>query len=197
MKKKLVFSVIVLVIVCALCLTACNNYSSQLQDIQALLKVSYSEITLNVTTTASGIELKGIYTLTFEDDKTIVNYSFDRLNDLSLDGDNADTYLTKVTGTVEVVDGEIVNGDTSVTLPDDIDFHGMSFKQAFFKNCTMTGAKFDADVVNTKGFTGYKNFVCTDMHVTVVYNKKALSKIAITYVSEEGSDVSITYLFTK
>ena len=196
MKKKILFSVVALALALVL-LTACTSYSSTLQDISKLLKVDYSEVTLNVTTKTSDFTLKGIYTLTFAEGKTNVDYSFDRLNDLSLDGENEDSYLTTVKGRAVVENGNVIEGDASVELPQELDFSGISFKQAFFKNYKMTGAKFEADVTDAKGFTGNAGLICKNMHVTVLYSKESLSKLTITYLSENGSDVSITYLFTK
>ena len=196
MKKKLFF-VIATILLCALCLAACDSYASSVQDIAELLKVNYSSVTLNITTTTSGVTLKGTYKLTFEEGKTTVDYDFYRFNELSVDNDNAEGYQTRVMGSAVVQDGYIVEGDQSVQLPNEINFNGISFKQAFFSNCTTTSTKFEGTVVNPKGFTGNQSLVCSDMRVKVLYSKEALSQIAITYVSEKGSDVSVIYLITK
>lgn len=197
MKKKIVFTAIALALTLVLLAACGGGYNSTLQQITKLLKVDYSEITLNVTTVTSDYTLNGIYTLTFEGDKTTIVYSYDKLNDLSLDGNNADSYVTKVSGRAVVENGVIVEGNKAEQLPEEINYNGITFKQAFFENYTMTGATFEADVKVPKGFTGNNSLVCSNMHVTVMYSKVALSKIAITYVSEKGSDVNITYLFTK
>ena len=196
MKKRLVLLAV------ALCLAltvfgACENYASALQDITQLLRVDYSEVSLNVTTVTNGVTMTGIYTLTFDGDATIVEYSYDRFNELNTDGNNAGEYFSKVTGVATVVDGKVVEGDSSVTLPQEIDFGGLSFKPAFFARGAVNGTSFGADVVNPRGFTGNIDMVCTDMRVTVIYTPTALSKITITYTSDAGSNVSITYLFTK
>ena len=197
MKKKLLFALIALSLTLVLLLTACTSYSFTLEEITKLLKVDYSEVPLNVTTTTDGITLNGVYTLTFEGDKTIVDYSFDKLNDLDINGDNANGYLTTGKGSAVVENGMVVEGSAAVELPQEVDFNGLSFKPAFFENYSMTGAKFEADVKAPKAFLGNYRLECRNMHVTVLYSKDALIKIAITYVSENGSDVSITYLFTK
>lgn len=196
MKKKLILTVIALTLTLLL-LTACNSYGSTLQDITRLLKIDYSKVTLNVTTTTSGVTLEGVYVLTFEEDATTIDYSFDKLNDLSMDGDNAGSYIDTVKGKAVVKNGVVVDGNLTEQLPQEVYFNGISFKQAYFENYTMTGAMFEADVKNPKAFMSNNKLVCSDMHVTVLYSKDALSKIEITYHSENGSDVSITYLFTK
>ena len=196
MKKKILLSVIVLVLV-LVCLTACNKNTSTLQDMTDLLKVNYSKITLHVTTTASNVELKGVYTFTFEKDKTTVEYSFEKLNELSLEGGNADEYISTVTGKAVVQNGNIVEGDTSVTLPQEVTLERISFKQAFFTNQKVTSNRFEADVKYPKGFTGNSNLECSNMHVKVLHRKDSLSQIAITYDTQSGSNVNITYVFTK
>ena len=194
MKKKFLLAIIALVMALT-CLAACSNYASTLQKVQSLFNVDYSEVVVNIDTTTSGITLNGNYTLTFNDGKTTVEYAFDKLNELSDDGNNADGYKSRVTGTAVVQNGQIVEGN--VKLPDAVDFSGISFKQAFFANYTITGAKFEADVTNPRGFTGNSDFVCSKMHVKVLYTQEAIGTMVITYVSEGGSDVSITYSFTK
>ena len=198
MKKKILLLVIALVLVTALaCLAACDHYASSLQNIQSLLKADYSEIVLNVETKTNGITLNGNYTLTFDGDKTTVVYEFDRLNELDVNEENADSYLTRVKGSAVVENGKVVQGDTSVDLPQEVNFSGMSFKQAFFTNATTTNAKFEADVSNPKGFTGNNSLACTNMHVKVLHKANALTQMIITYVAQNGSNVTLTYLFTK
>lgn len=194
MKKKILILVIALVIALT-CLAACDDYTSSLQQIQSLLKVDYTEVVLSVVTTTNGVTLNGSYTLSFDGDVTTVVYDYYRLNELDKNGNNADSYLTRVQGVVTVQDGKIVDGDESVDLPQEVNFGGISFKQAFFTNVNTTAAKFDADVSNPQGFTGNNSLVCSDMHVMVMYSQTALSTIVLNYVSERGSDVKITYSF--
>lgn len=197
MKRKSVLLTIIALTLTLVLFAACNSYDSTLQQLNRLLKVDYSEVKLTVTTTSQDITLTGIYTLTFDGDKTVIDYSYDKLNGLDINGNNADSYVSTVSGHAVVEDGMIVEGNTAEQLPQEINYNGLSFKQAFFANYTMTGAKFEADVKVPKGFTGDKDLECSNMHVSVLYNNTAISKIAITYVSEKGADVSITYLFTK
>ena len=196
MKKKILLTVIALVLA-LVCLTACNKFESALKNVTSLLDVKYSKIALHVTTTTNGFELKGVYTFTFEKDKTTVDYSFDKLNELSLDGNNEEEYISTVTGTAVVKDGVIVEGDTSLELPQEINLQRMTFRSTYFKNYTITSSKFEADVSNPKGFTGNKELKCSNMHLKILCRKDALSQIAITYLSEGGSKVKITYVFTK
>ena len=101
MKRKILFVAIVLA-VAMVCLVACGGNAASLQQIQSLLKADYSEIILNVSTTTSDVTLNGNYTLTFDGNKTTVVYDFYRLNDLDVNGDNADSYLSREQGSVVV-----------------------------------------------------------------------------------------------
>ena len=189
MKKVFIALVALTLALVLLCFAACDKYAGALQDINTLLKKDYSSVTLNVTTTTKGVTLEGIYVLTFDGDKTNVEFSYQKLNELTMDG--GESFVSTVTGKAVVQNGKIVSGDETLDLPKEYDFNGLSFKQAFFANYTVTGSKFDADVTNAKGFVN-GDLVCSDMHVTVLYSKTAISKIALTYLSEKGSEVSIT-----
>ena len=196
MKKRILLVVIALVLVTMLLtLTACDNYADTLHKINTLLDADYAEVNVNVTTkTAGDYTLNGIYKLTIEQDITTIEYSYNRFNELSWEG-NADTYLETVSGTAVVQDGVVIEGDASEALPQ-VDFNGISFKQAFFTNYRATGNKFDADVTNKRGFLGNSDFACTNMHVTVTFTTRSVTKLVITYVSDNGSEVNVTYLFT-
>ena len=191
MKKKLLLVAMVLV-VALVCLSACG-YQSTLDEITKLLNANYSKITLNIETTQFGVTLKGIYNLTFDGDTTTIVYSVEKLNEPSADG--SANFKTTETGTVVVKDGKI-EGESS-NLPDAVYYGGINFKQAYFKNIQSKGVRFEADVTNPKGFTGNRELKCTKMHVKVLHKKDALTQLVITYVAENGSNVDITYLFTK
>lgn len=196
MKKKLLLIIIALVLALMLVgLVACDSYAGTLQKINTLLDADYAEVKIiTETKTSSGYTLNGVYNLSIDGEVTTIEYSYDRYNELSFD-DNRDTYLETVTGTAVVQDGVVVEGNSSEALPQ-VDFNGISFKQAFFSNYTVTDNKFDADVVSVGGFLGNNNFTCNDLHVTVTFTKTAVNKLVITYESAKGFSVSITYLFT-
>ena len=196
MKKKILLIVIALMLVVTLlALTACDNYSDTLQKINTLLDADYSEVSVNVTTKLAGdYTLNGIYNLTIDEDYTTIEYSYDRFNELSMDG-NSDKYFETVSGKAIVKDGKVIEGDANEALPE-VDFNGISFKEKFFSNYTVTNTKFDADVASTRGFLGNNTFTGSHMHVTVNFTAKSVTKLVITYVSANGAEVNITYLFT-
>ena len=206
MKKKITL-LIALLVVAILAFAACSNGPSvaDLQNINDMLKLDYSVVKVIINTTTSNATLNGAFTLTFNGDDTTISYQFDRRNTFVVDGSgNASEaqggYIVREEGEVVVRDGKVIKGDTSVDLPiDQLTIGGFSFKQAFFSNATNDKAKFEADVVNPQNFTGNSSLVCSDMHVVVVRNvsAKALTSIELTYVSENGAQVKINYLFTK
>ena len=204
--KKRIIALFALLTVVALCFAACNTPSLEdLQNINDLLKVDYSKVTVVVSTKTATAELNGNFTLTFDGDVTKVEYRFERINSFDVDdnGNIADAegdFIETVEGEVAVRDGKIVDGDTSVDLPlDELTVGGFSFKQAFFSNSTLQKAKFEADVINPQQFTGNSGLDCTDMHVVVIRNTaaKVLTSIELTYTSENGAQVKLDYLFTK
>lgn len=196
MKKKILLLIIALVLALTI-LAACSSYSATLDKINELLKVDYSEITIEVATTAKGYTLNGVYKFTFEGGQTTIDYSFDRLNELDVNNPNPDEFITRVTGRAVVQDGVIVEGGESLNLPATADFNGIKFKETFFDNYSIDKNEFNADVVNVKAFIGNNSVVCNDMHVRVLYNKDSLRKITLTYTSGNGANAEITYRFTK
>lgn len=197
MKKKLLPLLVIALVVALTCLTACNALSSTLNEINKLLRVSYSKITLNVETTYSEVTLKGVYVFTFDGDTTTIEYTVDKLNEPNTPDGLNDGYKSTVTGTAVVVDGNLVENSTNTDLSEASSLGGISFKPAFFKNCKTTNVRFEADVAQPKGFTGNKDLQCTNMHVKVLHKANALTQMIITYVAQNGSNVSLTYLFTK
>ena len=205
MKKKITV-LFALLTVALLCLVACGNPGvKDLQKINDLLKIDYSKVTVVVSTKTETVELNGNYTLTFDGSDTNIEYKFERVATFDVDsnGNIADAngdFIETVEGTAVVRDGFVVDGDKIVDLPiEEINVSGFSFKQAFFSNANINGAKFEADVTNPQQFTGDPALVCTNMHVIVIRNTNAntLTSIELTYTSENGAAVKISYLFTK
>ena len=195
MKKKILFLTILLVFA-LIVLSACTSLSATLDEITKLIKADYSEVMLNIETVSPEVTLTGVYNFKFVGDTTTVTYTVEKLNELSMSGGNEGFKHTE-TGTAVVSKDKLVEGDTELDLPQGTYFGGMNFKPAFFKNYQITSVKFEADVVNPQGFTGNKTLQCSKMHVKVLHKDNVLTQLIITYVAQNGSDVSIIYLFTK
>lgn len=198
MKKRIILVSAILVLA-LVCLSACNGYNKQLNAIDTLLKADYSSVKISVSTDMSDIKLNGEFTLTFDKGTTTVDYIYEELNELDVNGNNSDSFKSTQKGTVVVNENNvIVSGSKKVLLNlQQLDFSGLSFKQEFFSNVTATATTFDADVSNPRGFTGNDEFECTNMHVKVEFQQDRLTSIAITYVSSANSNVSVDYFFTK
>ena len=175
MKKKFCVAAIAFALVCMLTgLVACTDASSTLKILDEALSQNYSKVTVNVNSVKDGVELNGTYNITFQEDGAVVEYTFDKLNELDPDGDNDDGYIGKVTGTATVRDGKLV--EDNVDLDEIVvEYHGFSFRQMYLDNGL---------------------FVCTDMHVDAIFGNERLIELKLTYVSEQGFDVEVTYLFT-
>ncbi len=196
MKKKFCVAAIAFALVCMLTgLVACTDASSTLKILDEALSQNYSKVTVNVNSVKDGVELNGTYNITFQEDGAVVEYTFDKLNELDPDGDNDDGYIGKVTGTATVRDGKLV--EDNVDLDEIVvEYHGFSFRQMYLDNIKAGKSTFSADVTNPKGFVGNGLFVCTDMHVDAIFGNERLIELKLTYVSEQGFDVEVTYLFT-
>lgn len=204
MKKK-IFVVFALLLVSLLVFASCDLGTVNFQKFNDLLKIEYSEVKVVINTKTATEELNGTFTLKFAADETTIEYNFEKISTFEIGQDGSITapdgdFITKKQGTIVLRDGEIVEGDVDVELPDELDVYagGFSFKQAFFANAVTQNAKFEADVVNPQGFTGSNTLVCSDMHVVVFQNLNAgtLSNIELTYTAN-GADVTINYFFTK
>lgn len=195
--KKIIFISVALVLV-LVCLVACNNVGQTLSDITELLNSDYSSVTVKVTTETAQVTLNGTYIFNFDGDTTTIEYSYDKLNELSADGNNADSFKSTVSGTATVQGNSATEDGVTVDLPlSDLDFAGLSFKEGFFENIKASATKFEADVIEPKGFTGNNTFVGSDMRVAVTFNADSLTDITITYVSSSNANVTVSYSFTK
>ena len=191
--KKFWITVAALTLVALLgCFAACDGSGEMLSEINDALRKGYDTLTVEVITEKDGVELNGLYNVRFNADGATVKYSYDKLNELDF-GDNADEYVTKVTGEAEIADGKIV-GDEKLDFGP-IDYTGFNFKSAFFTDVKVSKLSFSAKVVNPQGFVGNVGFDGTDMYVETVLNGDALAKLLLGYVSAEGFSVTVNYLF--
>ena len=203
MKKKILV-IFALLTVALLCLTACNSVSAKdFEKIGEMLHKDYSEIKVLVSTKTANATLEGSFTLKHNaDGSTTITYKYDRINTFDSDGNltgSTGEFIVTESGEAVVRNGEVVLGDTTVDLPDELNISGFNFKQAFFKNAVIQNARFEADVSDPQNFTGNATLVCSKMHIVVISNTvdNVLNRIDLTYVSDKDAEVSIQYVFTK
>ena len=186
MKKSMIVLAAVLLLF-TLCLTACNDHSGEMRDINLLLRKDYSKIDVTVTTVNNGYMLEDVYSFENVDGQTNVTYVITRLN--SFESSNGtvtapDEITTKYEGSAVVQDGTIISVKGEPITPEalqSVSFTGMSFKVPYF----------------TKKFLGNDGFDGTDMHVVVRYTQDGIHRIVLTYAGVSGSEVSIVYVLTK
>lgn len=195
MKKRILLVVIALVLALA-CLTACVDNGGTYSTINKLLEVDYSKVIVDVTTDINGVELTGKYILTFDGDVTNIKFDYEELNELSFDGDNSG-FKKPISGTAVVRNGVVISSSQEADLNTaQLNFTGLSFKPAYFKNVTATSKEFEADVVSVSGFLGASQLNASNMRVKVEYFSAAIVQININYLSSEGAEVSISYKFS-
>ena len=192
MKKRLLLLVIVLVVAFT-CLAACGANQSTLDTISKQLKMSYSKIVINISTTSNGVTLSGRFDVSFNGDTTTIDFQYEQLS--KFDGSSAPSgFKTTVTGRATVVGSNVtVEGDTD-ELPWDKLTMGFTFKSAFFKHVKTADGIFEADVSNPQGFVGDSNFVGSGMHVYVKYGS-VLTQLRLRYTDDKGAAVAIYYTY--
>ncbi len=193
--KKISVIVFAILMCALLCLAGCSNTLSYSQ-LNKALGLPYSKLQLNVSVKKSGVTLNGSYAIAYNGDNATVQYTYDRLNTLSVDGTNADAPLGHVTGTVQVNNGA-VTGDVQPDLDlSFVNYEGFRFDKGFFAEVEATKTTFKAKVTDPKGFLNNSDFACSDMSVEATVNGKALSKLTFTFTLPDSASVSVNYAFT-
>jgi len=187
MKKKIFALVILTVALFTLC--ACSDAYADLNKLSAL---NYGEIKITVNTSYGGETLTDVYEVNNDGNKSVVNYSVERLSEVSLDG--VGDYKTVKKGSFTAENGKIVGGE-------EIDFEaaaysGFKFNKAYFTDVKTSNGEFEAAVKSPAEFMGKPNLNCNNMKVTVTYGE-TLKSAVITYTSANGAEIEITYTFAQ
>lgn len=195
MKKT--FFVIITLVLAMVCCVACTDQGGY-KAIEEAFEKQYSNVNINVTVAKDGVTLKGEYKLSLwyngnQISYATVDYSYDELNKLSLDGNNGESYITVVSGQKKVSDGKL---DSVEINGIQLDYGGFRFKTDYFENVYLSETVFETDVVDVKSFVGNDAFDGTDMHVRLTYSPEQLETVSITYISATGAKVSVNYSFT-
>lgn len=197
--KKLTKNVCIFVIaICLLfALCACNN-DKIYNLLNEMTNAEYSAITLKVTSSKDGDSLQNVFSINFGEEETIVNYTCQKFATFG-DSDAVSIptdYIVTSTGSVIIRDGKIVeqNGDSVDVAFEEITTLGINFNKNYFANISRTTSSFNADVVNPKGFTGNSQLNCTNMTLKVYFDD-VFQLITIKYVSENGFEIQLQYIF--
>lgn len=195
MKKKIILSVIIIIIAAltATCLLGCGSDYTALNN---MCKETYSQIVLQIKTTTNGETLTDNFTVKNNGSVSKIDYSIERLTEISLDEIPKD-YKTETVGTVIVENGKITQNDNQISEEiASLRKVGFSFYSNYFVSPKWTSGQFSATVKDPAQFFDVEEFVCTNMHVTVKYSS-SLKSMVITYKSAKGSTVEMRYTFTK
>ena len=201
MKKKLVLAIICLLLV-ALCLTACADYSAQFNKINSLLNAHYSKMKLTVTVTQDLDTLTSWFEVeSIDDDTSTVSFNIQRFATFPEDGSLPDSFVKTYQGSATV---NRKSGVTNVTgdVPDDVRLEnissiGIRFNSVYFSNVSVKGNVLSAKVSKPQAFMGQSDFSCqaNSMVVTVSYGS-LLNYIRVQYTANNGAKVVLMYDFT-
>lgn len=173
------------------CSSSCGSGSSEYEQLNSMLAENYSEITLTVTDTFDDdLSLKSEYVFKYSESKITVEYSVERLAELSLDSSVG--LKTTIEGTAVIKDGKVTGGE-DVGITAEMASPKFTFKEENFENITLTGVYFKADVKNVGSFLGLA-LNCTDMKVYAEFLEVFYS-IDISY-TQNGNKVEYNYVFT-
>lgn len=186
----------------ACCFAACegsanNNVteSSKYDNLNEMLNKNYSQIVLTVKDTFDeDTYLTSEYTIKYSDSTVTVTYSVEKFTELSLDNPSAEVKTTLI-GEIEIKNGTaVLISGIDINLTADIAEVGLTFKEEYFENTTLTDMTLQADVTNVSAFVG-SQLSCTDMKVKATFIEMFYN-INITYTSESGSFVEYSYIFS-
>ena len=195
MKKFSIAVVAIALVLTLVCFAACGS-DLPFDEINKALHSDYSAVTVTVRTERDGIQLGGVFKVTFSGEKATVEYAYDKLNELSVSGGNPDEYLSTVTGSAQVENGALSDGSVTEDLNiGQLDYTGFSFKAGFFDDVQLGDNELVAKVSNPKGFVGNNRFECSDMTVTVTFTDQVVDSLYLQYVSQAGAQVKVTYAF--
>ncbi len=197
---------IMLPAVCAALFAFAACGGNTLDPLNAMLDLDYSQIVLTVKNTFAEdlpstdfdeeMSLTSVYEITYAGDAANVHYVVERF--AKIDGMVVDESLA----VPETYEGEalfekgvlVSKTDDGVSIPDNISGIGFDFQDKYFKNVQLEDMYFIADVSDPGAFMGSR-INCTDMKVKAIF-LDSFYNIIISYTSNEGTAVDITYDFT-
>lgn len=202
MKKKL-FLVVTCLLLVALTLVGCADYSQQFDKLNKLLNANYSQMNLTVTVTQDSNEFTSVFDVEYgADDSSTIQFTIRRLATFSNDGTLPDNFIETFEGSATVKNGQVTN--VSGDLPDDVTLArftgiGIKFNQNYFSKVKPTDNTMTVNVSNPKAFMGQTGFVCKPdtMVVSVRWHNDGIEYVRIQYTATNGSKVVMMYTFTK
>lgn len=198
MKKKAV-GIFGLCILAAISLAACGGRDPY-DTLNKLIAKTPSSVELHVTITMDGETLNSEYAVTEQENGYRVVYTYERLStfDETEDGFTIpDSVKTLFEGSIVVKDGKIVeqNGAEADLSFEQMTAAGVKFDETYFSNAMITEDSIKADVKDPAAFF-LQELECTNMKMETRFTEEAITSLLVNYVSSNGAQVVIEYLFT-
>jgi len=199
---KKIASVILLAAIFLISLASCtlsggseapSEISAACDTLARLRDMSYSEISLKVTTVTDGTELNASYVVT----EDLVEWSAEQLSLIPEDGTAApDEFITTLSGTATVKDGRVesISGDPFVAVTGSLTAGGFVFNEANLADYTLSDGVLEAKIISPKAFL-LTDAAIGDMTLRAEYSDNALKVITVCY-KLGGSSVTARYEFT-
>ena len=188
-------TILSLMLVFSLIICLCGCVSSDNQEIYDRFNgfskdVSKYSIEICVTS-PSGNKVTETYDVTVEGASRTVNYRIEKLNTITVDGDEItvpEDYVSVSQGTLH----SAAEGQDTYALPN-FQFSDRALEN-FKRNTASFPYSFSADVVSLKDFMGI-DLNATDITLTGGYLISNFSYITVAYATANGNTVTVTYTY--
>ncbi len=199
--KKIIIIIAILAL-CSFVFVGCvttNGNENTYTTLNELCAFDYSIVNLSVETTYNGVTLTNTFNAIKRINETEVNYSIQKMATIDVDENGnyviPDNTIVTESGTAKVVDGNVVEGNANIPIPQ-LESILLQFKAEYFTNVNnYTEGNlnvFSATVSNVKGFTDNQDFDGTNMTVVAKYDYN-LSELVLNYTTANGATVVVTY----
>lgn len=198
MKKILIITMIIAILSVCLCACEISLDSGKLRKFNDMIATERDNVYIVVKTTLNGENLINIFDVKTENDKTVIDYSIESLNSISIDGDNESSYKKTVVGTVEVKDDKItqIKGESVNIAFNELKMPTFKFSYTCLNKVNIFENSIEADVTNPSEFMGISDFDGTNMKLVGAYSDNDFYGIRLNYTAADGSQVQIEYSFS-
>lgn len=194
MKKT--FAIIATLCSAVFCLAACDSDGTKQYDkLNEMLDAEYTGIVLTVTDTFDEeTSLTSTYEISYAEDGTHVSYAVEQFAPLDLTAELPEDGKTVLEGEAVIKEGTVVSNSGKAEIPESALKASFTFKKEYFGNAVFTDSTFTADVSNAGAFLGY-TVACSGMKVEASFSK-AFTDITVTYSTDKGGNLVLSYKFT-
>lgn len=192
MKKGLILGI---ALCAAVCLTGCHD-DDICRRLSDMAEREYRTVTLNASCTLGGMTLTGVFNSVSDGERTTVRYRYEQEELILPDGEGG--YLMPEDEKT-VKEGETVfeesNALRGLSALNGAEGNAFVFEPAYFEESLEEDGRFSASVADPSAFLG-RELSCTEMRLSVVYSSDAFEALSLSYLTETGVRVTLTYGFT-